>query len=928
MTDRFWQLKTAAYLHDPPHKSLLLGRGIGHEAVALSLISAATGTTPSAQEWGTVKVADRIASAADRVDFPKDAEVYWSKRPVLCHPLSGERYDLGHLVDVDPQTLGKLVEQVVTGVRSKYGGNGQRTFLHLWRYLADDLKNQETSNKLGCLWDLLPADTRIPDHTIWHHNRIVSAIAGALPNPALLVMSIGPVQDFIACARTTRDLWTGSWLLSFLAWQGMKAISEEWGPDAILFPDLRGQPLVDKWLQELGIQGPSAETEDYLATPSLPNRWVAILPADAVRRVADGAEEVIKAAWRDLARQVKDLLGDRAKGYDLDLSQWQRQGDWVEVYWSSHAWPDVTAGVTPQVEASLDALLGPDQDYGRLLHSFRKSGKWEPNLGTIYGRLHSLVDRAHGSRKALRDFGGSESGEPGYKCTLCGVREPVRDLNTDSSYYRELISFWAKIGDDLGAGTVEENGKERLCTVCLTKRLAPKVLQESLGLRSAFPSTSEISATKYKIAVLQECIKNEELQCAVSEFVAAFPKDLAVASYVPAVGLELKKVRSLASVDSSVLERFAKIDGEWLFPETYESEESDHLLGENKATIARLAANLREKAKKAGITHLSPYYAVLAIDGDQMGKWVSGTHSDLPKIREVLHPDIVNLCSNVFGSDVLEQKRPQSPSLQGTLSSTLLGFSLYVARYAVEVQNAGKIVYSGGDDVLAFLPLEDALTAADDVRRMFQKFAVVSGDTVRVGQDLLRGDIGRSFRNAHLGLGNRITASAGIAVAHYRQPLRQVLDAARHMEEAAKESMGRSAFAVATLKHSGERTEAGAPWRVDDRLETIPFLMNLVALFGDEEGLSARLLPQLAYEITAYPGLPSEATSQRVEYLVKRHLGQGREELARAIARDICSLQEWFAGKGRGQLWAWEKALDLISLASFMARYCEKVVKN
>ena len=31
----------------------------------------------------------------------------------------------------------------------------------------------------------------------------------------ILLFQVGPVQEFIACARTTRDLWAGSYLLSY-----------------------------------------------------------------------------------------------------------------------------------------------------------------------------------------------------------------------------------------------------------------------------------------------------------------------------------------------------------------------------------------------------------------------------------------------------------------------------------------------------------------------------------------------------------------------------------------------------------------------------------------------------------------------------------------------------------------------------------------
>ena len=32
----------------------------------------------------------------------------------------------------------------------------------------------------------------------------------------LLFVHIGPVQEFIAAARKTRDLWFGSWMLSYI----------------------------------------------------------------------------------------------------------------------------------------------------------------------------------------------------------------------------------------------------------------------------------------------------------------------------------------------------------------------------------------------------------------------------------------------------------------------------------------------------------------------------------------------------------------------------------------------------------------------------------------------------------------------------------------------------------------------------------------
>ena len=80
-------------------------------------------------------------------------------------------------------------------------GAGQRLrrrFLSVWRLLADRL-----GEELAWLRHL-PADTRIPDHTIWNHLDMTAGLHAALSGQggaAFLSFSLGPVQPFIAAAR-------------------------------------------------------------------------------------------------------------------------------------------------------------------------------------------------------------------------------------------------------------------------------------------------------------------------------------------------------------------------------------------------------------------------------------------------------------------------------------------------------------------------------------------------------------------------------------------------------------------------------------------------------------------------------------------------------------------------------------------------------
>ena len=175
----------------------------------------------------------------------------------------------------------------------------------------------------------LPADTRIPDHTIWQHNAMASALAGCAVNgklqPALLLFQLGGVQEFISQARSTRDLWSGSYLLSWLMAHAMKAVSDQVGADAVVFPNLRGNGIFDTlhresiyekktfisqdgrqeslWQRMLAEKnsidnklsaGQAKPATQWLTTPTLPNRFLAVVPADHAESLAEAAANALE----------------------------------------------------------------------------------------------------------------------------------------------------------------------------------------------------------------------------------------------------------------------------------------------------------------------------------------------------------------------------------------------------------------------------------------------------------------------------------------------------------------------------------------------------------------------------------------------------------------------------------------------------------
>src|SRR3990170_6428694 len=261
--------KIQALLHDPPEKPIILGK-IGHEGRAKEIMGA---IIDEANIPDDVRTADHIASAADRINLPKDEHFVtdFCRNPVIVHPLSGRQFDLKSLAQVDMRDITAIVDRSIVKLEDKYRGDNERLYLALWRELVESLKtDREGTARLGQLWELLPADTRIPDHSIWEHKKVTSAIAGALPKPAFLLFAIGPVQDFIVTARKTQDLWAGSYLLSYLSWSAMKVAADEFGPDSLIFPDLRRQPFADIWLirKGLSLDDPNTKMEE-LSSPTL-----------------------------------------------------------------------------------------------------------------------------------------------------------------------------------------------------------------------------------------------------------------------------------------------------------------------------------------------------------------------------------------------------------------------------------------------------------------------------------------------------------------------------------------------------------------------------------------------------------------------------------------------------------------------------------
>ena len=157
------------------------------------------------------------------------------------------------------------------------------------------------------------------------------------------------------------------------------------------------------------------------------------------------------------------------------------------------------------------------------------------------------------------------------------------------------------------------------------------------------------------------------------------------------------------------------------------------------------------------------YIAAIAFDGDSIGRWVSGELLNPNENLETHHKDFSKALSN---------------------------FALKRARGIVEKNHQGFLIYAGGDDVVALVPADVALDCAAELREAFL-------------------DAAKGIKDR---LGRSPDASAGIAIAHVKSPLQDLIRAAQIAEKDAKTKVGRPAFSVTLMKRSGEISHWGAKW--------------------------------------------------------------------------------------------------------------------
>ncbi|WP_377295389.1 type III-B CRISPR-associated protein Cas10/Cmr2 [Rhizobium sp. SG2393] len=531
----------------------------------------------------------------------------------------------------------------------------------------------------------------------------------------ILHFSLGPVQGFIADARRTRDLWAGSFLLSWLSGKAMEALIAKGG--TIIFPDIAGDDI----FRAICASSSGKKVPEAPFVGSLPNRFkadVSAVSGDAGKICVSAIENAWKALSEAIWTQFIEPVADKGLG---TRAIWDRQ---ILSFWQT-AW---VAGDDGQDDVT-----------------------W--------------LDQRKNWRDELQFIDGTASEEGGDLCVLMGNYQEISGYSRlknrvdQDAFYAALREKTYQHSDSRRRlGELNIGTSERLCAIALVKRLFPLLddLEEAdiLGWRPGgdavnvvnWPSVSYMAALPWLQWAERSTTETERERFVDSVRQSLGQSESGFFGETTTQLFGLPKTKFFA-LDGHLLHR----DGLITWPLTPTGERGNLLAAYDHLT--------RDTPERQGLSP-TEFYALLLMDGDRIGEHV-GTHSDV---------------------------------IKDGLSRFTRAVKDYFAPGKGANPSDGALIYAGGDDVLALLPLDTALDAARALRRAYQE----AFHAAMASSKLEKADF---------------TISGTIVIAQYKIALRTVLDTAHHyLDKIAKKANGRDSLSLAVLKPGGIAVDWTTTW--------------------------------------------------------------------------------------------------------------------
>lgn len=584
----------------------------------------------------------------------------------------------------------------------------------------------------------------------------------------LLLIHLGPIQDFIASARRCRDLWYGSKLLSELALSAANAVIQEGAlvrDEAIIFPGV--------------LQNAESDANDNQGR-SVANKLQFILTdadAERVKAIAEAGRRAMNTRLAELSDDVfeaiyENLRDDKKSLFHKSTAQGQIDG-LMEYMWVALPLADDASYANVRENAE------------RLLAGRKNTRNWAP---------------LHGSKAAVP------------KSSLDGMRESV----IDEKVYAKGTSF----NDASRRRIFGVGGEERLCGVGILKRTGddPSLRADDAKKAGAppFHSAGHIASSGLRARIHRSGAD-------VGPYLNAMNEGIDSLSDFQIRAGATQREWVLRGWDGKVIDKIPRflpnpkgaekrLDGVLLFPSRIESVVKEYRgkdfeevsAADLKDQIKNISSELKTLLRKVDCPEPYPYYAMILADGDKMGKALSAmtTAAEHRKFSQALETQFASRCE------------------------------------AIVEEHGGSLIYAGGDDVLAIVPVVSSLFCARALRDAFDKAMV----------DAVSGNV------------ERPTLSVGVAVAHFLDPFANVRAYAKQAEKIAKDDAGRNAIALLVKKRGAVEKTIFGKW--DDTDNAVDKRVLKWARLQSETKLPRGFAHQLEAEIESLAPRHGEAVSE------------------------------------------------------------------
>ena len=800
----------------------------------LNALNTVIAQSPNEAIVNASKVAQLINDASDRAIFNHIETEENADEIVVKHLLSGKKLNLNlETTSIRNKSLTSLPKSSETG--DELPCSLQELFWWLWRCLPEAIANKTSPNSL-----LISASDNLPDASMWSDASLAAALAGALvgyqddeteSRPQLVIFSFSPVQELIKASRKMRDFWAGSWLLHYLSAHVCWNIASKYGADSLVYPSLYQQPLIDHWLLD---KYPNFNNNEWIIQPNnralltagFPNVIVAVLPKSEVKGAMQTARQNLLKEWIN----VSDLVYQQLKewGWMPDLaqddptwngwlkSQWQtywtalplgREDEKLEKTIIDQEWVDkqnqacnlrenllfsaeeqkfINAVLTPPDTPKINVGSWWPYTFDQLrfaLSSVKKARTWKiPTAFTMRSTVSGVgsvvtpnsinLKRDSKDKTIIEERQQREENIQQYEKVL-GLFDGKEQLNATETVKRGLHFVLPSLINISNLDSEDE----------LEERIAASYPDLCSGV-AGWLRTQPESAWEYYNKACQEIVKdfpwtkNRENQTKATAFMPWG---------IPWIDEKHNNIQFRRRYNPRLLNAGWAIE-DYPIPE--------HL----RQDKVKAKQNKQEELKKLKLkidSYFSPgnnpadWYVIAVGDGDGMGEWLKGTK--LEKYEQYLGDGLLNNPPNEIAQPLAALKKVpkrMGPSTHNALSRALLDFSNRLVPYLTEERYAGRLIYSGGDDVFAYTNLwewdkwlwdvQQCFCGAEDPHSKFNN----TGDYWQWKE----GDRPDSIPNRPLfTMGSKATISFGLVIAHHSVPLAITLENVWQAEKEAKE---------------------------------------------------------------------------------------------------------------------------------------------